>query len=168
MRSTVSRPLSELVPDGRLVAIAAVTALVASLALALSTPATISIDGQRIASDVSPVTTPDGAAYLPLRAVAEAAGAQADFDVPTGQIVVRRGTDVLVMHAGSTAARLGMRPGDRRDRLRLDRPLRRHAHPRRDPHSGRGGRRRRRRRTVAAATGGRCNACGEPASASHR
>ena len=57
----------------------AATALAASLALALSRPATISVDGQRLASDVAPVTTPGGA-YLPLRAVAEAAGAQTSFD----------------------------------------------------------------------------------------
>jgi hypothetical protein len=82
-----------------------VTALVASLSLALSTPASISVDGQRLASDVAPVTTLSGA-YLPLRAVADAAGAQTSFDTADGQIVVRRGTDVLVMRAGTTAARM--------------------------------------------------------------
>jgi trimeric autotransporter adhesin len=84
------------------------TALVASLALAFSTPATISVDGQRLASDAAPVTTPGGA-YLPLRAIADAAGAQTSFDAGTGEIVVRRGTDVLVMHAGSSTARLNGR-----------------------------------------------------------
>ena len=86
----------------------AVTALVASLSLALSTPASISVDGQRLASDVAPVTTPSGA-YLPLRAVADAAGAQTSFDTADGQVVVRRGTDVLVMRAGTTAARMNGR-----------------------------------------------------------
>jgi Copper amine oxidase N-terminal domain len=81
----------------------AVTALVASLALALSTPATISVDGQRIASDVGPVTTVHGA-FLPLRAVAEAAGAETAFDPKTGAITIRRGSDVLTMRAGSTVA----------------------------------------------------------------
>ncbi|MEA2783969.1 MAG: oligopeptide transport system substrate-binding protein [Candidatus Eremiobacteraeota bacterium] len=87
----------------------AVTALVASLSLALSTPASISVDGQRLASDVAPVTTPAGA-YLPLRAVADAAGAQTSFDTADGQVVVRRGTDVLVMRAGTKAARMNGRP----------------------------------------------------------
>jgi hypothetical protein len=86
-----------------------VTALVASLSLALSTPASISVDGQRVASDVAPVTTLSGA-YLPLRAVADAAGAQTSFDTADGQIIVRRGTDVLVMRAGTTAARMNGRP----------------------------------------------------------
>lgn len=109
MRSTVSRrPFSAraaLVPSGRLIAATAAAALAASLSLALSTPATISVDGQRLASDVAPVTTPGGA-YLPLRAIADAAGAQTTFDTDTGEVAVHRGTDVLVMRPGTTAARL--------------------------------------------------------------
>ncbi|MDB5027860.1 MAG: hypothetical protein JWO66_1549 [Candidatus Eremiobacteraeota bacterium] len=109
MRYIVSQPsfsaLAALVPNGRLIAATAATALVASLALALATPATISVDGQRLASDVAPVTTPSGA-YLPLRAVADAAGAQTSFDAATGEIVVHRGTDVLVMRPGTTAAKM--------------------------------------------------------------
>ena len=85
-----------------------VTATVASLLLALSTPASISVDGQRVSSDVAPVTTL-GAAYLPLRAVAEASGATAAFDPVSGAVTVRRGTDVLVMHAGARAATLNGR-----------------------------------------------------------
>jgi copper amine oxidase-like protein len=104
----VKRHLRNIVPSGRLIVTTAVTALVASLSLALSTPASISVDGQRLASDVAPVTTLSGA-YLPLRAVADAAGAQTSFDTADGQIVVRRGTDVLVMRAGTTAARMNGR-----------------------------------------------------------
>ena len=62
----------------------AVTALAASLALALSTPATISVDGQRLASDVAAGHDRRGGAYLPLRAVSEAAGAQTTFDPASG------------------------------------------------------------------------------------
>jgi hypothetical protein len=111
MKSTVSQPPSSalaLVPSGRLIVLTAATALIASLSLAFSTPATISVDGQRLASDVAPVTTPGGA-YLPLRAVADAAGAQTSFDTSTGEIVVRRGTDVLVMRAGTSAAKMNGR-----------------------------------------------------------
>jgi hypothetical protein len=108
----VSRPLfsafKALVPGGRLIAATLATALVASVALALSTPATISVDGQRLASDVPPVTAPNGT-YLPLRTVADAAGAQTTFDRATGAIVVRRGTDVLTMHAGTRSAVLNGR-----------------------------------------------------------
>jgi hypothetical protein len=105
MRSTVSRQLSKFVPSGRLIATTAATALAASLALVLSTPATIIVDGQRLAADVAPVTTLDGRTFLPLRAMADAAGAQTGYDHATGEIVVRRGTDVLVMRTGTTAAR---------------------------------------------------------------
>ena len=105
MRSIVNRPLSELVPDGRLIVATFVTALAASAALALSTPATISVDGQRLASDVAPVTTPSGA-YLPLRAVSDAAGARTVYDAKSGQITVRRGADVLAMRIGTTAANM--------------------------------------------------------------
>jgi hypothetical protein len=99
----VNPRLSNAVPSPRLLIVTAATALVASLSLALSTPATISVDGQRVSSDVAPVTTPGGA-YLPLRAIADAAGAETSFDPRSGAIVVRRGTDVLTMHAGLTAA----------------------------------------------------------------
>ncbi len=104
----MKRHLRNIVPSGRLIVTTAVTALVASLSLALSTPASITVDGQRLTSDVAPVTTLSGA-YLPLRAVADAAGAQTSFDTADGQIVVRRGTDVLVMRAGTTAARMNGR-----------------------------------------------------------
>ncbi len=94
-----------LVPSGRLIVATAVAALVASLSLVLSTPATISVDGQRLASDVAPVTSPNGT-FLPLRAVADAAGAQTTFDPATGAIVVRHGTDALSMHVGTRRAKL--------------------------------------------------------------
>ena len=100
--------LAAFVPNGRLIVATAATALVASLSLAFSTPATISVDGQRLASDVAPVTTPGGA-YLPLRAIANTAGAQTTFDKVTGEIVVRRGTDVLVMRPGTKAATMNGR-----------------------------------------------------------
>ena len=100
--------MSRHLPDFRLLLATAVTALVASLSLALSTPATISVDGQRLATDVPPVTTPGGT-YLPLRTVADAAGAQTSFDEHSGAITVRRGTDVLRMHAGTTKASLNGR-----------------------------------------------------------
>lgn len=95
----------DLLPSARLLLATVATALVASLSVALSTPATISVDGQRVASDVAPVTTPGGT-YLPLRAVSEAAGAETTFDPASRTITVRRGTDVLTMHVGSAHATL--------------------------------------------------------------
>ena len=71
----------------------------------MSQTAVLSVDGQRIVSDVSPVTT-RGAAYLPLRAVSEAAGAVTSFDASTNQLTVAHGTEVLRMTIGSRAATL--------------------------------------------------------------
>jgi hypothetical protein len=80
-------------------------ALTASLALALSQPAILDVDGQRVVSDVSPVTT-GGVAYLPLRAVSEAAGAVMSFDARTSEVTLRRGTDVLKLKLGDRSATL--------------------------------------------------------------
>jgi hypothetical protein len=87
----------------------ALIALTASLSLALSQPAILDVDGQRVVSDVSPVTT-GGVAYLPLRAVSDAAGAETTFDARTGQLTVRRGTAVLTMKIGDRSATLDGRP----------------------------------------------------------
>jgi hypothetical protein len=87
----------------------AIVALTASLALALSQPAILDVDGQRIVSDVAPVTS-GGVAYLPLRAVSEAAGAETTFDPRTSQLTVRRGTTVLTMKIGERKAMLDGRP----------------------------------------------------------
>lgn len=96
-------------PSWRLLAGTAGIALTASLALALSQPAILDVDGQRITSDVSPITTA-GVAYLPLRAVSEAAGAATSFDARTNELTVRRGTTVLAMKIGDRHATLDGRP----------------------------------------------------------
>jgi hypothetical protein len=101
--------VKRLLPSLRLTVATTAIATIASLSVALSTPATITIDGQRVASDVAPVTTPSGA-YLPLRIVAEAAGAQTTFNPVTGAVTVRRGTEVLRMHAGTRHATLDGHP----------------------------------------------------------
>src|SRR5471032_2112060 len=92
-------------PDSRLLIGTAAIASIASLALAASTPATMSVDGQRVAGDVSPVTAA-GQAYLPIRAISEAAGGATTFDALTQTIVVQRGTDVLKMKLGERTAQL--------------------------------------------------------------
>jgi hypothetical protein len=96
-------------PDLRLIVVTAAVAATASLAVAVSQPATVDVDGQRIVSDVAPVTA-GGVAYLPLRAVTEAAGAVTAYDPRTGELSVRRGTEVLVMHVGDRHATLNGSP----------------------------------------------------------
>jgi hypothetical protein len=96
-------------PDWKLVSLTAAVATIASLTLAVSTPASMNVDGQRVLSDVAPVTTP-GQAYLPIRAISDAAGAITTFDPATGEILVERGSDRLKMKLGDIHATLDGRP----------------------------------------------------------
>lgn len=84
-------------------------ALAASSTLAFSSPATIAIDGQRVGSDVPPVTTAH-AAYLPLRAVTVGLGAQLSYNKASRTITVVRGADRLKLRDGSPMATLNGRP----------------------------------------------------------
>ena len=96
-------------PSVRLILGTAGIALTASLALALSQPAILDVDGQRVVSDVAPVTA-GSVAYLPLRAVTEAAGAATSFNHDTNELTVQRGTSVLKMTVGDRHATLDGRP----------------------------------------------------------
>jgi hypothetical protein len=63
----------------------------------------MSVDGQRIVTDVAPVTTV-ASAYLPIRAISEATGGTTTFDESSRTITVRRGRDVLKLRLGERAA----------------------------------------------------------------
>ena len=105
MRSHRHNLAGAALPSWRLLAGTAGIALTASLAVALSQPAILDVDGQRIVSDVAPVTT-GNVAYLPLRAVSDAAGAATSFDPRTDELTVRRGTAVLTLKIGDRSATL--------------------------------------------------------------
>lgn len=96
-------------PSLRLLLGTAVIALTASLALAVSRTTIVSVDGQRVLSDVAPVTV-GGSVYLPVRAVTEAAGARTSYDAKTGELLVRRGADTLRMRVGDRGASLNGNP----------------------------------------------------------
>ena len=96
---------SELLPSRRLVAATAFVASIASLFCALEQPAALSVDGQRILSDVPPVTTVSRA-YIPIRAVADGLGGATSYDAKSGNVVVTRGADVLRMKVGSVQAKI--------------------------------------------------------------
>jgi hypothetical protein len=66
------------------------------------------IDGQQVLSDVSPVTA-GGVAYLPIRAVSDAAGAVTTYDAASGSLTLRRGTNTLTMNVGARRAMLNGR-----------------------------------------------------------
>ena len=86
-----------------------VAALAVSTAFAFSRPAAVVIDGQRIVSDVPPVTL-SHEAYIPLRAVIAGLGAQTTYDKASRTIEVVRGTDRLHLHVGDRHATLNGRP----------------------------------------------------------
>jgi N-acetylmuramoyl-L-alanine amidase len=92
-----------LLPSRRLVATTALVATVAAVSLALSRPASLTIDGQRIISDVPPVTQAHEA-FVPLRAVAEGLGADANYDPKTDTVELVRGNDILRMRIGDVHA----------------------------------------------------------------
>jgi len=100
--------VKQLLPSIRLVTGTAAVATIASVSVAMSTPATMSVDGQRIVADVAPVTTV-GHAYLPIRAISEATGGSTTFDEASRTIVVRRGRDVLTLKLGERGALLNGR-----------------------------------------------------------
>lgn len=92
-------------PSKKTFVVTAMTALVASTLLALSRPATLTIDGQRIVSDVPPVTQVRDV-FVPVRAVAEGLGGETAFDPKTGVVEITRGSDVFRMKIGSHTASL--------------------------------------------------------------
>ena len=95
-----------LLPSFRLVAVTVAIASVAAAMTSLSHPAALSVDGQRIVSDVPPVTSPKGEAFVPLRAVAETLGAEMNYDQKTGEIELVRANDTLRMRVGERVATL--------------------------------------------------------------
>jgi hypothetical protein len=93
-----------LLPSRNFVFATALLAGIASLLVAASQPASLRIDGLRVASDVPPVTSLRGEAFVPLRAVAEALGAETNYDPKSGVIELIRNNDTLRMRAGDDSA----------------------------------------------------------------
>ncbi len=95
-------------PGWNSIALAAAIALAASALLALSRPVIISVDGQRVESDVPAVTTLADDAYVPLRSLADALGAQTEVQGDT--IVVTRGRESMRIKIGDTHATINGLP----------------------------------------------------------
>ena len=92
-------------PGVRIIGATALVAAIAAAMSALANPVSLRIDGQRMVSDVPPVTTPKGA-YVPLRVVAESLGATANYDAKTGVIELMRANDTMRLHVGDRVATL--------------------------------------------------------------
>ncbi len=96
--------------SARQLATVAAIALLASLLLALSRPIVMLVDGERVDSDVPPVTTASDRAYVPLRSIADALGAETEADVKMGTIDVVLGGQSLRVRIGDTHASLNGMP----------------------------------------------------------
>jgi N-acetylmuramoyl-L-alanine amidase len=96
-------------PSLRMLALAAVSATLASALMAFSRPIEMTVDGQRVESDVPPVTTVLGdKVYVPVRSLADALGAQTSVE---GQnIFIVRGQQSLRIRTGDRHASLNGMP----------------------------------------------------------
>ena len=90
--------------------IVAVLALLVSTMLALSRPIVMLVDGERVDSDVPPVTTANDRAFVPLRSIADALGAETEADLKTNAIEVVLGGQSLRVHVGDNRATLNGMP----------------------------------------------------------
>jgi hypothetical protein len=85
-------------------------ALTVSVLLAFSRPIVMLVDGERVDSDVAPVTTVNQKAFVPLRSIADALGAETQLDAKTGAIEVVLGGQALRVRVGETRATLNGMP----------------------------------------------------------
>ncbi len=92
-------------PGARSIALTAAVAVVAAALSSLSKPVALRVDGQRMLSDVPPVTTSKGA-YVPLRVVAESLGAQTTYDPKAATIELVRGHEEMRLRTGDRSATL--------------------------------------------------------------
>lgn len=100
---------SSLLPSRNVVAATVFISTLASAMMALSQPTTMRVDGQRVITDVPPITSAREA-YVPLRAISDALGADTAFDEKTGEIQIVRGRNTLRMHVGQKTASLNGMP----------------------------------------------------------
>ena len=82
----------------------AVIALVASALFAFSRPTVMMVDGERVDSDVPPVTASADKVFVPLRSIADALGADTVVDEKSGVIAVVRGSQSLRLKVGDERA----------------------------------------------------------------
>jgi len=88
----------------------AVAALFASVLLVFSRPIAMFVDGERVDSDVSPITTANEKAFVPLRSIADALGAETEVDPKSDAIDVVLGTQSLRVRVGDSHATVNGMP----------------------------------------------------------
>jgi Copper amine oxidase N-terminal domain len=106
------RRVAELYADyqWRRLALVGIFALIAAVSFAFSRPIAMFVDGERVDTDVAPVTTGNSNAFVPLRSIADALGAETDVDGKSGKILVTLGGQSLTLHVGDPHAKLNGMP----------------------------------------------------------
>jgi hypothetical protein len=97
-------------PSGRTLAIVVLAAVLGSTLLAVSRPVEMTVDGERIESDVPPITTTVGRIFVPVRSIADALGAQTQPGEGDGRVDVVRGNESLRLKVGDTRATVNGMP----------------------------------------------------------
>jgi hypothetical protein len=96
-------------PSAWTVVAVAVAALVGSALLAFSRPVEMMVDGERVESDVPPVTAVDKI-FVPVRSIADALGAETLPTDADGRVDVVRGNQSLRLRVGDTHASVNGMP----------------------------------------------------------
>ncbi|HKU80664.1 MAG TPA: copper amine oxidase N-terminal domain-containing protein, partial [Candidatus Tumulicola sp.] len=96
-------------PGWRTLLLVGTVALAASAVLVLSRPVDLIVDGDRVESDVPPVTTVSDRVFVPLRTVADALGAQTTL-AGRDRIAVVRGHQSLRVKVGDSRATIDGAP----------------------------------------------------------
>lgn len=92
-------------PSNATLSLTLVLSLAGALTFVYSKPVEVRVDGQRVLSDVPPVTSVKGV-FVPLRPVGDALGAETHYERKSGDVVVTRGEQSLYLHVGSKHARI--------------------------------------------------------------
>jgi len=95
-----------LLPSRNMVLVTVLISTIASVMVAASQPPSLHVDGVKVVSDVPPVTSLKGEAFVPLRPIAEAMGADMLYDRKSGTVEVLRGHDKLRLRVGDRNATL--------------------------------------------------------------
>ncbi|MBV8198308.1 MAG: copper amine oxidase N-terminal domain-containing protein [Candidatus Eremiobacteraeota bacterium] len=94
----------------RSVVVIGALALITSGALIAARPTVMLVNGERVESDVAPITTVRARAFVPLRSIADALGAETIVDRKTGSIAVVLGDKSLRLRVGDTHATVNGMP----------------------------------------------------------
>jgi len=94
----------------RILGLVALAAVIAASLLAFSRPIVMLVDGERVDTDVPPVTTANAKAFVPLRSIADALGAETEVDAKAGTISVILGSQTLTVRVGDPHATVNGMP----------------------------------------------------------